>query len=177
MKIPITINGEVMVLEASPSMSLLDVLRREGYISAKLGCAQGRCGACTVLLDGKAIPTCIIPFVVARDATIVTMEQFSKTKEYELIVSSFAKAGVHLCGFCNAGKVLGTYSLILTYHRPSHQVIYDMVRHFDCSCSEQDSLRQGIGYAAVAFQNYMHKRQEKENKLNRNSKNGRKGKN
>ena len=92
MKIPITINGEMMVLEAHPSMTLLDVLRREGFISAKLGCSQGRCGSCTVLMDGKAIPTCIIPFVATRDASIVTMEQFSKTKEYELIIESFEKA-------------------------------------------------------------------------------------
>lgn len=177
MKIPITINGEMMVLEAHPSMTLLDVLRREGFISAKLGCSQGRCGSCTVLMDGKAIPTCIIPFVATRDASIVTMEQFSKTKEYELIVESFEKAGIKLCGFCNAGKILGTYSLISTHQRPSHQLIYDMVRHFDCSCTEQDGLIQAIVYAVAAFQSYTHKRQEKEKKLNRTNKNGRKGKN
>lgn len=177
MKIPITLNGEMRVLEADPSMSLLEVLRREGFISAKLGCAQGRCGSCTVLLDGKAVPTCIIPFVAVRDASIVTMEQFSKTKEYELIMESFEKAGIQLCGFCNAGKILGTYSLISTYQRPSQQLMYDMVRHFNCSCTEQDSLVQGIIYAVTAFQSFALKRQEKEKNTNRTSKNGRKGKN
>ena len=92
-------------------------------------------------------------------------------------MESFEKAGVQLCGFCNAGKILGTYSLISTYQRPSHQLIYDMVRHFDCSCTEQDSLMQGIVFAVAAFQSYAHKRQEKEKKTNRTSKNGRKGKN
>ena len=177
MKIPITLNGEMRVLEADPSMSLLEVLRREGFISAKLGCAQGRCGSCTVLVDGKAVPTCILAFVAVRDASIVTMEQFSKTKEYELIMESFEKAGIQLCGFCNAGKILGTYSLISTYQRPSQQLMYDMMRHFNCSCTEQDSLVQGIIYAVAAFQSFALKRQEKEKNTNRTNKNGRKGKN
>ena len=130
-----------------------------------------------MLLDGKAVPTCIIPFVAVRDASIVTMEQFSKTKEYELIMESFEKAGIQLCGFCNAGKILGTYSLISTYQRPSQQLMYDMVRHFNCSCTEQDSLVQGIIYAVAAFQSIALKRQEKEKNTNRTNKNGRKGKN
>ena len=130
-----------------------------------------------MLLDGKAVPTCIIPFVAVRDASIVTMEQFSKTKEYELIMESFEKAGIQLCGFCNAGKILGTYSLISTYQRPSQQLMYDMVRHFNCSCTEQDSLVQGIIYAVAAFQSFALKRQEKEKNTNRTNKNGRKGKN
>ncbi|MBR6566809.1 MAG: 2Fe-2S iron-sulfur cluster binding domain-containing protein [Spirochaetaceae bacterium] len=177
MKVPIKLNDNELVLEADPSMTLLDVLRREGFISPKLGCSRGSCGACTVLLDGKAIPTCIVPLVVARDATIVTLEYFSKTKEHELIMEAFAKAGIQLCGFCNSGKILGAYSLITTHPRPSRQLIYDMVRHFDCSCTEQDSLIQGILYASVALQNHASNWQVRENKNNRNSRNGRKGKN
>lgn len=177
MKIPVILNGEIIVLEAEPSMSLLEVLRREGVISAKLGCSQGRCGSCTVLLDGRAVPSCIIPLAAARDATIVTLEQFSKTRECQLIVDSFARAGIRLCGFCNAGKILGTYSLISAYQRPSHQMVCDMARHFDCGCTEQDSLVQGIVYAVAAFQNQAHSRQEQEHKSNRNGRNGRKGKN
>ena len=177
MKIPIILNGEVTVMAADPSMTLLDALRREGFVSPKLGCAEGRCGSCTVLMDGKAVPTCIIPLVAARDATILTLEQFSKTKEYQLILESFAKAGIQLCGFCNAGKILGTYSFLTTYQRPSQQMIQDMVRHFGCSCTEQDVLVRGVSFAVTAFQNYVLSKQDRKNKGNRNGKNGRKGKN
>lgn len=177
MKVPIKLNDDNLVLEADPSISLLDVLRREGLVSPKLGCGKGSCGACTVLLDGKAIPTCIIPLVVVRNATIVTLEHFSKTKEYDLIMDSFARAGLQLCGYCNAGKILGTYSLITANPRPSKQLIYDMVRHFDCSCTEQEALIQGVIYASVALQNHASNWQGRDSKTNRNSRNGRKGKN
>lgn len=176
MKIPMMINDVITVFDAEPSTSLLQILRGSGLLSPKLGCGSGRCGSCTVLLGEKAVASCILPLASARDAIIITLEYFSKRPEYSLILDSFTKAGIQLCGYCNAGKILGTYSLIKNNQRPSQQMIYDMVRHFDCQCTEQDSLIQGIHYAISAFQNHSSNR-EKKSGIKQVEPNGRKRKN
>ncbi len=152
MKIPIILNEALTVLDEDPSASLLHVLRKAGLLCAKRGCSQGHCGSCTVLLDDRAVASCIIPMAVVRDATIVTLEHFSKRRECALIMESFSKAGIRLCGYCNAGKILATYSLISAYGRPSRQLVCDTVRRLDCPCTEHDSLVQGVMYAVAAFQ-------------------------
>lgn len=176
MKIPVILNGEVTVLEADPSLSLLKVLRREGIISAKLGCATGRCGSCTILLAGRAVASCLIPLAAVRDATIVTLEHFSKTPECRLIMESFGKAGIQLCGYCNAGKILATYSLIAAYKRPSLKLVQETVYHLNCGCTEQDDLVQGIMYAVSAFQTQFGQRADRSKSSNRNGRNGWNGK-
>lgn len=179
MKIPVILNGEITVLEADPALSLLKVLRREGIISAKLGCTTGRCDSCTVLVGGRAVASCLIPLAAVRDATIITLEYFSKTPEYKVIIEAFGKAGIKLCGYCNAGKILATYSLISTHKHPSLQLVQDTVRHFNCSCTEQDDLVQGIMYAGAAFQTQSGQRSGRSktgSKTSRNSRNGRNGK-
>ncbi len=152
MKIPVMLNEVLTVLDEDPAVSLLHVLRKNGQLSAKCGCSQGHCGSCTVLLDDRAVASCIIPLAVVRDATIVTLEHFSKRPEYALIMDSFSKAGIRLCGYCNAGKILATYSLISSWGRPSRQQVCDTVRHLGCPCTERDSLVQGVMYAVAAFQ-------------------------
>lgn len=179
MKIPVILNGDSTVLEADPALSLLKVLRREEIISAKLGCAVGRCGSCTVLLEGRAVASCLIPLAAVKDATIITLEHFSKTPEYKVIMEAFGKAGINLCGYCNAGKILATYSLISAYRHPTLQLVQDTVRHFNCACTEQDDLVQGIMYAIAAFQTQSGQRPGRAptgSKASRNSRNGRNGK-
>lgn len=175
MTIPVMINDAITLFDADPSVSLLQVLRENGFLSSKFGCGIGRCGSCTVLLERKAVASCILPLASARDATIITLEHFSKQPEYSLIMESFNKAGIQLCGYCNAGKILGTYSLVKNNQLPTQQMIYDMVRHFDCQCTEQEILIQGIHYAIVACQNYNN--HQKDFRKKQGESNGRKGKN
>lgn len=175
MKVSLMINDIITKFDTEPSTSLLQIVREAGLLSSKLGCGLGRCGSCTVLLGEKAVASCILPIASALDALVVTLEHFAKQPEYTLIIDSFAKAGIQLCGYCNAGKILGTYSLIKNYPQPTQQMIYDMVRHFNCQCTEQDSLIQGINYAIVAFQNHTNRKKDSERK--QRERNGKKGKN
>ena len=80
MNIPIIINGERTIIQASPEEKLIDVLRSLKLFSAKLGCDQGVCGSCTVLLNGKPIPACRIPVALSMNQEITTLEHFSKTE-------------------------------------------------------------------------------------------------
>ena len=151
MKIPLILNNENKILEADPSEKLLEVLRRERLFSVRQNCGKGICGSCTILLDGKPVPSCIIPVADVRDSSIETLEHFAQTDMYKIIMDSFSKVGIQLCGYCNAGKIFAAYDLIQTYQRPDKHLIYDTVRHFICNCSETDVLVQGIMLAASVF--------------------------
>ena len=83
------LNSSKVILDAKPSESLLEVLRRQGLLSVKEGCTKGRCGSCTVLLDDRPVPSCVIPVGIVRNASIETLEFFLLTKEGEDITAGF----------------------------------------------------------------------------------------
>ncbi|MBP3710061.1 MAG: 2Fe-2S iron-sulfur cluster binding domain-containing protein [Treponema sp.] len=147
MKIPVTLNSSKIVLDANPNDTLLGVLRREGLLSAKCGCGKGVCGSCTVVLDGKPVPSCIIPVAVVRDAAVMTLEYFSKSDDYSDIMKGFNKAGIHLCGFCNAGKIFAAWNILNTTMRPNRAAILEQVRSLSACCTNSDLLANGILYA------------------------------
>ncbi len=161
MKIPLKLNGEQKIFEADPTEKLMDTLRRENLISVKCGCSKGFCGSCTVLLDGHAVPSCIIPVAAVRESEVETLEYFSTRSIYDVIVTHFNKLGLNMCGYCNSGKILATYDLIKTYKYPTRQQIYDMVRHFNCPCTETDDLINGIISVSKYFSKIRDKNNEK----------------
>ena len=127
MKIPVTLNGNRIILDAHADESLMKVLHKNGCPSVKSGCSGGFCGACTILLDDKPAAACKIPAGIVRDSDIVTLDYFTKTEEYSTIMAGFQKAGIKLCGYCTAGKVFSTYQILklpnllsLRYRRPAH---------------------------------------------------------
>lgn len=152
MKIPMVLNGEHKILEAEPSEMLMEVLRRENLFSVKCGCSAGVCGSCTVLLDSRAVPSCIIPVAAVRESSVETLEFFSHNPMYRIITDSFVKAGVNMCGYCNAGKIFAACDLIRTHKTPSRDIILETVCHFNCSCTETDMLIKGIQRAALAWE-------------------------
>ncbi|MFA6856632.1 MAG: 2Fe-2S iron-sulfur cluster-binding protein [Treponema sp.] len=147
MKIPVTLNNAKIVLEAEPGDKLLNVLRRLNLLSVKCGCNEGRCGACTVLLDGKPVPSCIIPVALTRDSAITTLEYFSKSEDYQDIINGFKKAGINMCGYCNAGKVFSAWHILNTSMKPDRRIIYEEVSHLSPCCTNTDILINGILYA------------------------------
>ena len=112
MKIPIIINNTKTVIESQPDKSLLSVLRSMKLFDTKTGCAQGICGNCTILLNGKPVPSCKIPVAIVKDQTVTTLEYFKQTEIYSNIIKGFSKAGIKMCGYCNAGKIFAAYSII-----------------------------------------------------------------
>lgn len=149
MNIPVTLNGEQTVIQAECDESLLSVLRRLNLFSVKSGCEQGHCGYCTVLVNDKPVPSCKLPVGILKNATIVTLEFFSKTPDYAELIEGFEKAEVKMCGFCNSAKVFSAYSLINTYYRPTKEQLIETADSARCSCTERDSFINGILYAVA----------------------------
>ncbi|MBO4320598.1 MAG: 2Fe-2S iron-sulfur cluster binding domain-containing protein [Treponema sp.] len=154
MKIPVTLNGDRTVLDAEPAERLQTTLRRLNLFSIKLGCSKGICGNCMVLLDGEPVPSCTLPVGILRDCSIVTLEYFSKSEPiYNDIINGFRQAGIHLCGYCNAGKILSAYRVLTEPVIPDDEEILDAVRALNPCCTDRDSLIHGIKLAYAIKQN------------------------
>ena len=150
MKIPVIINSEKQILDAKPDESLLSVLRREGYLSVKEGCTKGKCGACTVLLNDKPVPSCIIPVGIVKNASIETLEFFLLTKDGEDIQTGFKQAGVNPCGFCNGARYFQTYALLKKVYRPSIEELDELIDSVKCNCTDRKTFGNGVMYAVAA---------------------------
>lgn len=151
MNIPVIINGDKYMLQEAPEEKLINVLRKQKLFSVKLGCAEGVCGACTVLLNGKPVPACTLPVGLTINQEIITLEYFSKTDEYNCIMKGFTKAGIKLCGYCNAGKILAAASILENKQKPTRAAIREQIKHLSPCCTDIDTLINGIIYAADLF--------------------------
>lgn len=147
MNILVTINGEKTQIQEPADVSLLSVLRKQKFLQLKRGCEEGNCGACTVLLDNKPVPSCRIPIALAMNKNIVTLEGFSKDDMYADIMKGFSKAGIKLCGYCNAGKIFATKEIISQKRMPSREQIADEIKHLSPCCVDYETLINGILFA------------------------------
>lgn len=149
MKIPLTINGEKIIIDEDPGEKLLYVLRKRKLISVKRGCEQGKCGMCTVLLDDNPVSSCMIPVGIVKDRSIITLEYFSKTKDYDDIEKGFSSAGIKLCGYCNSFKFFTVYKLLKDNYRPTKEQLLETAAQDKCSCTEQNVFMNGIMFATA----------------------------
>jgi len=119
MKIEFTVNGKATVVEVSPKKRLLDILREElGLIGTKEGCGKGECGACTVILNGRRVNSCLVPALQLSGSNIVTIEGLRKLTVFPAIEQSYLEHGAVQCGFCTTGFVMATAALLAEKKRP-----------------------------------------------------------
>ena len=110
MKIAFTVNGQKRRVDVPPLQRLLDTLREElGLTGSKEGCGEGECGACTVLVDGQAVNSCLIPTCQVDGARVVTIE--SKSKRIERLQRAFLEHGGAQCGICTPGMIVAAAAL------------------------------------------------------------------
>lgn len=147
MKIPLTINGTKKILTSEPDEKLLNVLRKEKLYSVKCGCEEGICGNCTVLLDGKPVPSCILSIGLLRDSKIITLEYLKTLPEYQDIMTGFSQAKINLCSYCNAGKIFIVYQIIKGKKRPSLEQINYAIKDLNSCCTDTTALTNGILHA------------------------------
>ncbi len=115
MKVSFKLNGENVTVDVKPNEILLDTLRlRLGIKSVKRGCERGECGACTVLMDGKPVYSCMVLTPQAEGAEIETLEYLQERDEVKVLIESFVKHGAIQCGYCTPGFIITAYALIKT---------------------------------------------------------------
>lgn len=138
MKQPIkfTVNGESYEILVRPEQTLLDVLRRELKImGTKKGCDTGDCGACTVLLDGTAVNSCLVLAVEVDGCQVMTIEGLADGPELHPIQKSFVEHGAIQCGFCTPGMVLAAKALLDENPNPTEEEIKHALAGNLCRCT------------------------------------------
>jgi carbon-monoxide dehydrogenase small subunit/xanthine dehydrogenase small subunit len=107
-----TLNGRGVDVRAAPMKRLLDVLREEcGLTGSKEGCGEGECGACTVLIDGRPVNSCLVPFAQAAGAKVVTIEGLKARPRGRRLQRAFLDEGGAQCGFCTPGMLMAAAAL------------------------------------------------------------------
>ncbi len=146
--IEFNLNGERVVVVAHPLVRLLDVLRESfGLTGVKEGCGEGECGACSVLLNGKIVNSCIVPIGYVRGKEIVTIEGYRNTNRYKIIEDSFVRSGAVQCGFCTPGFVMATEALFRERSSLSDADIREGISGNLCRCTGYVAIVNGIKMA------------------------------
>lgn len=136
--IELNINNEIYALRVAPTDILADVLRKEaGLTGTKKGCGQGDCGACTVIIDGKAVISCLTLAIACQGKKITTIEGIAdqKTGKLNPIQQSFLNYGAVQCGFCTPGMVLSSYNLLSRNPHPTNAEIRRALSGNLCRCT------------------------------------------
>ena len=135
MRIHLTVNGTERVWDVAPGDTLLDALRREGFVGVKRGCGTGDCGACTILLNGRAVNACLLLAVKAEGGAVVTIEGIAQGGRLHPVQEAFLEAGAVQCGYCTPGMVLSAVSLLSHNPDPSEAEIREAISGNLCRCT------------------------------------------
>ncbi|MHC1773244.1 MAG: molybdopterin-dependent oxidoreductase [Flexilinea sp.] len=135
MEINFTLNGKQISCEVEPHDTLLDVLRYQGCYSVKRACYTGECGNCAALMDGKLLPTCVMPAMQAEGHRIVTVEGLSEGQDLHPIQKAFVETGAVQCGFCTPGMILAAKALLDRTKYPSLEEAKDALGAILCRCT------------------------------------------
>jgi aerobic carbon-monoxide dehydrogenase small subunit len=131
-----SVNGEIRTAEAYPLARLLDVLREELRLTGtKEGCGEGECGACSVLLNGELVNSCLVPVVQAADASITTIEGVATGEQLHAVQQAFLECGGAQCGICTPGMVLAAVALLKEYPQPTLDEIRNGLAGNLCRCT------------------------------------------
>ena len=130
------VNGKPFGLTVSPFATLLDVLRDDlGFTGTKYGCGEGECGACTVLLDGKAVNSCLVLAIECEGSEVVTIEGLETNGRLHPIQKAFVDYGAIQCGFCTPGMVMAAYALLEANPRPTEHDVRRALEGNLCRCT------------------------------------------
>ncbi len=139
-EISIRLNGEVRRVSVAPNETLLDVLRgRLGIKTPKEGCGRGDCGACTVLLDGKVVRSCLILAIEVDGQSVITLEGVGRDGPTAL-QKAFVKNNVFQCGFCASGVILSASALLSEKPQPTEHEVREALAGNLCRCTGYEPI-------------------------------------
>jgi nicotinate dehydrogenase subunit A len=153
----LTINGQVLETRVDPDTPLLNFLRNDlGLNGPKYGCGLGQCGACTVLVDGQAARSCIIPLEGIQGRTIMTLEGLGTLDEPHLIQQAFIAEQAAQCGYCLNGMIMMTASLLARIPSPTEQEIRSELSANFCRCGTHIEIMRAVQRAAKMMRDVKH---------------------
>jgi carbon-monoxide dehydrogenase small subunit len=151
MKLRFRVNHREVMVRVSPTRTLLDVLREDlGLTGTKKGCGRGDCGACTVLLDDRAVNACLILAPQTQDRRVMTIEGLARNGDLDDLQRAFVTEGAIQCGFCTPGMIMSAKALLLANPRPSSLEIKRAISGNICRCTGYAKIVRAIRKASRA---------------------------
>jgi len=151
-KIEIEVNGEKRILEIEPDQMLVDLLREDlGLTGTKVGCREGECGVCSVILNGKIVTSCLVPALKADGGRITTVEGIERDGELHLLQKEFIYQGAIQCGFCTPAMLLAAKNLLDQNPRPTLGEIKLAISGVLCRCTGYQKIIQAIQIASQSY--------------------------
>ena len=146
------LNEKSVSLTTDSERTLLWVLRTDlGLTGTKYGCGKGLCGACTVIVDDRAVRSCIIPARSIKGKKVLTIEGLARNGKLHPIQEAFAKHDALQCGFCTPGMILNAYGLLLRNPQPTRKEIIEGMEYNLCRCGAHVRIIQAIESASQAM--------------------------
>lgn len=150
-KYALTVNGHSFSVEADPDSKLLWVLREQlDLTGTKYGCGEGQCGACTVLIDGRAHRSCLTPISAVTGKSIVTVEGLAKDDHLHPVQQAFLDEGAMQCAYCTSGMIMSAVSLLNNRPNPTDSDILQFMQGNICRCGTYPRIAAAIRKAGSA---------------------------
>ncbi|MDD3845098.1 MAG: (2Fe-2S)-binding protein [Syntrophorhabdaceae bacterium] len=147
--VTLVVNKKAYEIAVEPNRTLAQVLREDlGLLGTKIGCGIGDCGACTVVLDGRCVNSCLVLAVQVSGSEIVTIEGVSAGKDLHPVQQAFVEHGAIQCGFCTPGMVLSAKTLLERRSDPSEAEVRSALSGNLCRCTGYQKIVEAVGLAA-----------------------------
>jgi len=145
------VNGIARSLEVDPAQRLIDVLRDQlDLTGTKEGCGEGECGACTVIMGGRAVNACLVLGLQAQGQEVVTIEGLAQDGQLDPLQKAFMAEGAIQCGFCSPGMLMSSKALLLRHPHPSEEQIRSAIAGNLCRCTGYQKIVKAVQAVAQA---------------------------
>lgn len=143
------LNGQTVTSTAKDNERLLDILRNECKLTGvKCGCKEGECGACSVILDGRLVNSCMVAMGHIAGSTVITIEGYRETARFAVLDKAYAAVGAVQCGFCIPGMILASECILAKNPQPTEAEIREGISGNLCRCTGYNAIVQAIAMAA-----------------------------
>ncbi len=143
------VNGKRIVLEVEASAMLVDVLRDQlGLTGTKVGCREGECGACTVLVDGMAVNSCLVPALKVRGRRVETIEGLASEGQLHPVQEAFVERGAVQCGYCTPGMIMAAKALLDKNPHPNREETKSGLSGNLCRCTGYSKIIEAVEQVA-----------------------------